>query len=354
MVVGVNWITLCQECRRAVFWAHYCSSCTLRSFFPFWKICWSVILITPLWWLLCHPQAWESVAESLIRDIGWVSVWCKLWGMKLNASKTKNMTVSRSRTMHLQSPLLTIGGTVLKESDDHVILGMTFDSKMTFEKNLRSVSRAAAQRLCILRKSWRVFHDRSLLERCFRGFVLPVLEYCSTVWCTAADTHLKLLDLAVSGARFLGVCLSVTLLIVDPWQYCVCCIRSGVTLCTLLMVLYLDRMCQCGLHAVLWSHIGSLMRHLAVEPRSITGLLFSSPCPSGTTCWPRIRWCGTCGFQEQGQCFFYWPKLLFPYYCLLLFVPFSSFCYRLVLRGWVLRSDRVYITLSQPCTADLF
>ena len=30
---------------------------------------------------------------------------------------------------------------MLKESDDLVILGVTFDSKMTFEKHLRSVSR---------------------------------------------------------------------------------------------------------------------------------------------------------------------------------------------------------------------
>ena len=35
MVVGVNWLTLYQECRSAVFWARYCSSCALRSFFPF-------------------------------------------------------------------------------------------------------------------------------------------------------------------------------------------------------------------------------------------------------------------------------------------------------------------------------
>ena len=96
--------------------------------------------------------------------------------MKLNASKTKIIIVSRSHTMDPQSPSLTIGGTVLKESDDLVILGVTFDSKLTFEKHLRLVSRAASRRLSILRKSWRVFHDRSLLERCFRGFVLPVLE----------------------------------------------------------------------------------------------------------------------------------------------------------------------------------
>ena len=35
------------------------------------------------------------------------------------------------------------------------------------------------------------------------GIVLPVLEYCSAVWCSAADTHLKLLDPVVSGACFL-------------------------------------------------------------------------------------------------------------------------------------------------------
>ena len=92
---------------------------------------------------------------------------------------------------------------MLKESDDLVILGVTFDSKMTFEKNLRSVSRAASQRLGILRKSWQVFHDRSLLVRCFRCFVLPVLEYCSSVWCSSADTHLRLLERVVSGASFL-------------------------------------------------------------------------------------------------------------------------------------------------------
>ena len=90
------------------------------------------------------PGVRVAVAESLISDLGRVSEWCGLWGMKLNATKTKTMIVSRSRTVHPQSPPLTIGGTALKESDDLVILGVTFDSKMTFEKHLRSVSRVAS------------------------------------------------------------------------------------------------------------------------------------------------------------------------------------------------------------------
>ena len=82
-------------------------------------------------------------------------------------------------------------------------MGMTFDSKMTFQEHLRSLSRAASQRLGILKKSWRVFHDSLVLGSCLRGFVLPILEYCSAVWFSAADTHHKLLDFVVNYSCFL-------------------------------------------------------------------------------------------------------------------------------------------------------
>ena len=49
-----------------------------------------------------------TVAESLILNLVRVSEWCDRSGMKLNESRTKTMIVSRSRTMHPQSPPLTI------------------------------------------------------------------------------------------------------------------------------------------------------------------------------------------------------------------------------------------------------
>ena len=64
------------------------------------------------------------------------------------------------------------------------------------------VSRAASQRLGILRKSWLVFHDKLLIGRCFWGFVLPVLEYCSAVWCRTVFQILAIHTL--SGACFLA------------------------------------------------------------------------------------------------------------------------------------------------------
>ena len=80
------------------------------------------------------PSTCERVAvsEYINRDLNRVSVWCNLWGMNLNASRTKTMIVSRSRTVHPQLTPLTLDGTVLKKSADLVKLGATFDAKLTF------------------------------------------------------------------------------------------------------------------------------------------------------------------------------------------------------------------------------
>ena len=83
-----------------------------------------------------------TVAESLIHDLGRVSEWCDLWGMKLNAFKIKSMIVSRSCTMHPQSLPLTIGGTVLKQSDDLVptiVNGVTEDALCITWRPSRSI-----------------------------------------------------------------------------------------------------------------------------------------------------------------------------------------------------------------------
>ena len=115
--------------------------------FTSWKICWSAMLMTPLWWLLCHPQVLRvTVAESLICDVGRVSVWCDLWGMKSNASKTKTIIVSRACKMPPQSSTLTIGGTVCWSFISATVL-MTFyiGSDIWFQDDLWEVSSLSFQ-----------------------------------------------------------------------------------------------------------------------------------------------------------------------------------------------------------------
>ena len=138
--------------------------------------------------------------------------------------------------------------------------------------------------------------------------------------------------------------------IVDLWQYYVCCTRSGVTRCTLFMVLFL---CQCGLHAVLLSHISTLMRLLAAEPLSIAGHLFPGQCLCRmilvTPCSMVWDW----RVSRARSMPFYWPSCSLTFCFLLFSLSLLSF-YGLVLWGWGLRTDRVLIALSQRCIADLF
>ena len=120
--------------------------------------------------------------------------------------------------------------------------------------------------------------------------------------------------------------LLLLLLIVDPWQSCVCFIRPVVTRSSLLMALYLDCTCQCLLRAMLWSHIGTLMHGPAAEPGSTAGFLFPSECPSGTILLTPYSMVWDWRVSRAGPMLFYWPKLLYPDYSLLMFFPFSSFC----------------------------
>ena len=149
-----------------------------------------------------------------------------------------------------------------------------------------------------------VFHDRSLLMRCFRGFVLPILEYCSAVWCSAADTHQELLNRAGSGAWFLtgGV---FECDIAHRRSVAVMCMLYKImcNLCTRIMMLYLARMCQCGYtrchgRASLYLCTASL-QNLAGQQD------FCSPLsvPLERSCLTRIRWVGLASFKSCANVF---------------------------------------------------
>ena len=141
--------------------------------------------------------------------------------------------------------------------------------------------------------------------------------------------------------------MSVTFLIVDPWPLCVCFIRSGVTRCILLTVLYLDLMCQCGLH-----------RYTYASPRCRTLQYSRTFIPFSVSLWNDLAnsvfdGVGLAGFKSRANAYFFGLSCSIP---TIVFYSFSLSllsAYRLVLWGWGLRTDMVYITLSQPGTLFL-
>ena len=167
------------------------------------------------------------------------------------------------------------------------------------------------------------------------------------VWCSAADTHLKLLDSVVNGASVLtgGVFECDLAYRRSVAVLCMLYKIRYVTRRTLFMVLFLCRMCRCWLHAAL--HIGTFMRLLAAEPRSIAGLLFPFQYLYRTILVTSYSMVWDWRVSRAEPMLFYWPS------CSL---PFVSSCFHflffhsigLVMLGWGLRTDRVLINRSLP------
>ena len=151
--------------------------------------------------LLCripHPRDRSSMAASLNDDLAEISDWCSRWGMLVNPSKTRGMLISRSRTVEPLFPDLLIDGSVVEMVSELKILGVILNSKLSFEKQVSAIAASASMRVGILRKTVSVFRDVTVVAKCFWAFILPVLEYCSPVWMSAATSHLSLLDRVVS------------------------------------------------------------------------------------------------------------------------------------------------------------
>ena len=156
-----------------------------------------------------------------------------------------------------------------------------------------------------------MFHDRSLIGRCFRGFVFPVLEYCSAVWCSAADTHLKLLGRAVSGARFLtgGV-----------FECDISHRRSVAVLCMLYktrinLVHPLNGALPLPYVPVRFTRCALVAHRYTYAPLrcSTAGLLLPSRCPSGTILLTAYSMVWDWLVSRARPLLFYWSKLLYPY-----------------------------------------
>ena len=97
----------CQVCHGEVCWVRSYSSCTPPSFSPYGKQALydyaddsTLVAVVPF------SGGRVIVVESLNSDLSKVSMWWDLWGMKLKASKTKTMIVSRSSKIHPQSTLV--------------------------------------------------------------------------------------------------------------------------------------------------------------------------------------------------------------------------------------------------------
>ena len=112
----------------------------------------------------------------------------------LNPNKTKALVVSRSRTVRPPHGDLDLSGVSICGSPNLDILGVKFDSKLTFEVHMRGIVSPCVSENWYFEVGEKYFVDTSVLLRCYFAFVLTILDYCSPVWGSAVEYHLQLLE----------------------------------------------------------------------------------------------------------------------------------------------------------------
>ena len=143
------------------------------------------------------------IAELLTRDLGRIQSWCVRWGMRLNPRKSHSFVIGRSRTVRPLHPDIVVNGIAVPNCTSLKLLGVLFDPKLTFELHLRTVASSITQRIGLMRKCRQIYRTDSVLRNCFYSFLLPHFEYCHSVFLSACESNLRLLDRAFNQIRFL-------------------------------------------------------------------------------------------------------------------------------------------------------
>ena len=129
------------------------------------------------------PAERPAVAPSFNWDLDRIQEWCNHRCMILNPINTKALVVIVSRSMTVSPPHGDFGlsGVSIRASPNLDILGVMFDSKLTFEDYVSGVVSRISQRIGIFRLVKRIVVDTYVLLLCYFAFVLPILECCSPV-----------------------------------------------------------------------------------------------------------------------------------------------------------------------------
>ena len=133
-----------------------------------------------------------ALCQQLQTAVDALAEWGAQWKIRFEPSKSQAITISHRRHPW-DIPSIVFDGTTVAEMESIQLLGVHFDQHLTFRGHLRSVVNRANQRIHFFRKAARILDARGM-DRVYKGFVRPVMEYCPLVWAGASPTNLQQLD----------------------------------------------------------------------------------------------------------------------------------------------------------------
>ena len=147
---------------------------------------------TTLYKCITSDGSLQAGHSDLQQAVDALSEWGRSWRIQFEPTKSQAMVISHHRPPWKHPPVQFDGVSVLEE-ESLKLLGVVFDSRLTFRTHLRNIALRGNQRLYFLRRVAPLL-DAKGREKVYRGFVRPVLEYCPLVWMGAPSSYLAQLE----------------------------------------------------------------------------------------------------------------------------------------------------------------
>ena len=132
-------------------------------------------------------------ASELQTDLETVYQWAEDNNMSFNNLKFELLRFGPDLTLKLVTSYTSPNGDVIDTKEHVKDLGVTMSSDGTFDTHIKNICQSA-RNMC----SWilRTFTDRShdLMLTMWKSLVLPILDYCSQLWCPQKKGHIQMIE----------------------------------------------------------------------------------------------------------------------------------------------------------------
>ena len=152
-----------------------------------------------LWASHLEPKIAEVQIQEALKQI---ESWCKRWQISLHPSKSQVILFSRCPNDKKHPISLSLFGEKLKISENAIFLGLTVDSRLTWEPEYKKLVEKGSNRLNLLRSisSLCKKSNPGFMTKIFKALILPIFEYGCVAHVNAADVHLNKLQVLQNSA----------------------------------------------------------------------------------------------------------------------------------------------------------